>query len=113
MHNGLTRCLEKNGYNIHGDAWPLSGAVLIYKGYRGVKRSKVVNKNSLTTYNQGAAENVRKYFRSDTLNKNKPYVVNMTVTDSPNMEKAYKNGRRVSQEVTQVFLLGKETNVGG
>ncbi len=87
------KLLRKNGYNVWGNAWSLHGVIPVYSGYRSAKKPKNTDKDSLIAYNQQAADNVLKYFRSDTLDKNRPYVVNMTVVDSPNIGKAYREGK--------------------
>lgn len=69
--------LRENGYSVWGDAWALTGVTPVYSGYKFVKRPKATDKDSLIAYNQQAADNVQKHFRSDTLDKSKPYVVNI------------------------------------
>ena len=95
--------LRKNGYRIFGDAWNLKGPRLVFNGYARVRKPKNTDRDSLVAYNQAAADNVLRNFNSGSLDKDRPYVVNLTVDGSPNMERAYKEGKDVKGSHTGIL----------
>ena len=107
--NGL---LRDNGYLISGNAWGLNHADMLFNGFDGLEKPEVYNRAEVENYNHNAAGNVYANFKSGTLNKNKPYVVNMYYNGSPAQEEAYKNGKGVTGTHTGILTHdGKEWKV--
>ena len=107
--NGL---LRDNGYLISGNAWGLNHADMLFNGFDGLEKPEVYNRAEVENYNHNAAGNVYTNFKSGTLNKNKPYVVNMYYNGSPAQEEAYKNGKGVTGTHTGILTHdGKEWKV--
>lgn len=88
--NGYLRSL---GYGVWGDAWDLNEVEPVYSGYDVAARPTKYDQTAVEQYNYNAADRLYKDFKSGTLDKNKTYAVNMFYKGSPNLKKAYKNGR--------------------
>lgn len=75
-----------DGYRVYGDAWSRDGKV-IFNGYDGLNlESKMPMDHHLA-----AQQNLYKNFDSNTLNKNKTYMVNMYYRGSPHMQNAFED----------------------
>lgn len=107
--NGL---LRDNGYLISGNAWGLNHVNTIFNGFKGLTKPDKYNKEEVERYNHNAAGNIFNNFDSKTLDKSKPYVVNMYYNGSPAQEEAYNNGKEVTGTHTGILTNdGKQWNV--
>lgn len=107
--NGL---LRDNGYLISGNAWGLNGVDMLYNGFEGLDKPSSYDRNMVEAHNHRAAENVYHNFDSNTLDKSRPYVVNMYYNGSPSLEEAYNNGKGVTGTHTGILTHdGKQWNV--
>ena len=98
--NGL---LRDNGYLISGNAWGLNHVNTIFNGFEGLTKPDKYNKEEVERYNHNAAGNIFNNFDSKTLDKSKPYVVNMYYNGSPAQEEAYNNGKGVTGTHTGIL----------
>lgn len=107
--NGL---LRENGYLISGNAWGLNHVDMLFNGFDGLEKPSSYDRSKIEVYNHNAAGNVYNNFDSKTLDKSKPYVVNMYYNGSPRQEKAYNEGRGVTGTHTGILTHdGKQWNV--
>lgn len=88
--------LRESGYIASGNAWNLNDVDVVYSGYNPENKPKEYDRKAIEEYNHNAADNVFKEFDSKTLDKDKPYVVNMYYNGSHSQEEAYNNGRGVT-----------------
>ena len=88
--------LRESGYIASGNAWNLNDVDVVYSGYNPENKPTEYNRKAIEEYNHNAADNVFKEFDSKTLDKDKPYVVNMYYNGSHSQEEAYNNGRGVT-----------------
>lgn len=98
--NGL---LRDNGYLISGNAWGLNHVNTLFNGFDGLDKPSSYDKEAIETYNHNAAGNVYNNFDSKTLDKSKPYVVNMYFNGSHSQEEAYKDGKGVTGTHTGIL----------
>lgn len=98
--NGL---LRDNGYLISGNAWGLNHVNTLFNGFDGLDKPSSYDKKAIETYNHNAAGNVYNNFDSKTLDKSKPYVVNMYFNGSHSQEEAYKDGKGVTGTHTGIL----------
>ena len=88
--------LRESGYIASGNAWNLNDVDVVYSGYNPENKPTEYDRKAIEKYNHNAADNVFKEFDSKTLDKDKPYVVNMYYNGSHSQEEAYNNGRGVT-----------------
>lgn len=88
----MNNLLRKNGYAIYGDAWS-SDVTPVFNGYEGLEKPATYDKDAVESYNKKASWNVLTGLRHKTLDKSKPYVVNMYYKGSPYQEQAYNKGK--------------------
>lgn len=81
--------LRNAGYLIYGDAWNLKNVNPIFNGYTNIVRPKKFDRAAIEQRGHQATDSVYKNFDSKTLDKTKPYVVNMYVNGSPALQKAF------------------------
>lgn len=98
--NGTLRGLD---YLISGNAWNLNDVDTLYNGYDRLERPATYSREAVQKYNQAAADSVFTGFNSATLDKSKPYVVNMFYRGSPAQEQAYNEGRGVTGTHTGIL----------
>ena len=90
------RLLRNNGYLISGNAWNLNDVDTLFNGFTGLQKPQTYNRKDVEAYNHMASDNVYKNFDSNTLDKTKPYVVNMFYNNSPALKDAYNDGNNVT-----------------
>lgn len=105
--NGL---LRENGYMPYGNAWALGNVDMLFNGFDSIPRPESFDKTAVERYNHAASDNVYRNFDSKTLDKNKPYVVNMFYNDSPALEDAYNQGKGVTGTHTGVLTWEEPAN---
>lgn len=103
--------LRKQGYkNIVGDAWTRaanSGMKKIVSGYDGLTKPTEYDKSDALKYLDNAAKNFQT--RVDTTALNSYDVIGLYYPDSPNTEKAFKNGKwGETQTHTGHIAIGKD-----
>lgn len=98
--NGTLRGLD---YLISGNAWNLNDVDTLYNGYEGLKKPATYNREAIQKYNSAATDSVYTGFDSKSLDKSKPYVVNMFYRGSPAQELAFKEGRGVTGTHTGIL----------
>lgn len=77
-------CALPKEYRVKGDAWSRDGDTL-YNGYDDL----TVDSTNPMDYHIAAQQNLYKNFKTDTLDKNKTYMVNMYYQGSPYMKEAF------------------------
>ena len=100
--------LRDNGYLISGDAWGLKGVDMIFNGFEGLDRPQEYKAAKVREYNHNAAQNVYDNFDSKTLDKTRPYVVNMFYNNSPAQKTAYEAGNDVTGTHTGLLLYDED-----
>lgn len=98
--NGTLRNLN---YLISGHAWSLNDVDTLYNGYDGLSKPETYDKAEVQKYNQAATDAVLKGFKSDTLDKSQPYVVNMFYRGSKAQERAFNEGKGVTGTHTGIL----------
>lgn len=83
--------LRSEGHNTRGDAWELKNKSILFSGYNPVNRPKTYDKRKVEKYNLDASRRLLKEFDSETLNKEKKYIVNMFYKGSNFQEQAFNN----------------------
>jgi hypothetical protein len=102
--------LRDNGYITYGNAWNLKNVDVLYNGYKGMKKPAEYDRKAIERYNHAAADSVYKNFDSTTLDKSKPYSVNMFYNGSPAQEKAYEQGDNVTGTHTGLLTFNPSQN---
>ena len=102
--------LRENGYLTHGNAWNLKNVDVLYNGYSNMKKPSKYDLKAIQQYNHAAADSVYKNFDSSTLDKSKPYAVNMFYNGSPAQEEAYRNGDHVTGTHTGALVFNPSKN---
>lgn len=102
------RLLRNNGYLISGNAWNLNDVDTLFNGFAGLQKPQTYNRKDVEAYNHMASDNVYKNFDSSTLDKTKPYVVNMFYNNSPALQDAYNDGRNVTGTHTGLLTYDED-----
>lgn len=102
--------LRDNGYITYGNAWNLKNVDVLYNGYKGMKKPAEYDRKAIEKYNHAAADSVYKNFDSTTLDKSKPYSVNMFYNGSPVQERAYEQGDNVTGTHTGLLTFNPSQN---
>ena len=102
--------LRDNGYITHGNAWNLKGVDTLFNGFEGLQKPSTYDRAAIEQYNHDAADSVYKNFDSSTLDKSKPYAVNMFYNGSPALQDAYNNGDSVSGTHTGILTFNPDEN---
>jgi hypothetical protein len=69
--------LRKRGYKVYGNAWQPSGSTLVASGYKRIKSEAPRTNNDIQSINQyhwKAADNLKKYYDYNKLDRGKTYV---------------------------------------
>ena len=72
------------GYRVRGDAWNRDGKIL-FNGYDGLE----LDSTNAMDHHLAAQQNLYKNFKSDSLDKNQTYLVNMYYKGSPYTDEAF------------------------
>lgn len=102
--------MRDNGYITYGNAWNLKNVDVLYNGYKGMKKPAEYDRKAIERYNHAAADSVYKNFDSTTLDKSKPYSVNMFYNGSPAQERAYEQGDNVTGTHTGLLTFNPSQN---
>lgn len=105
--------LRDAGYLSQGNAWNSKGSDVVFNGYDTLQRPEHYDSLAVLNYNDAASDRVFKDFDSTTLDKSRPYMVNMYYKGSPYLKEAYDNGTQGRTGTHTGYLVhdGNDWNV--
>lgn len=107
------QALRDAGYLAQGNAWNSKGSDIIFNGYNTLQRPEQYDSLAVLNYNNAASDRVYKDFDSNTLDKSRPYMVNMYYKGSPYLKTAYEEGTQGRTGTHTGYLVhdGNQWNV--